>query len=126
MIAIGTQNKLSLTVTLADTAVTFKSGSLPVLATPRLIALCEEAACQLIESTLENQQTTVGTLINVQHLAASPIGQTVTVTCTLIAHKDRKFQFAIEAIDAQQVVAQGYHERVLVDADKFMKKISDK
>lgn len=58
--------------------------------------------------------------------AASPIGQTVTVTCTLIAHKDRKFQFAIEAIDNQQLVAQGYHERVLVDADKFMKKISDK
>lgn len=123
MLKIGEQITLSLMVTSADTALAMHSGSLAVLATPRLIALCEEAACELVASSLIAGQTTVGTRIDLQHQAPTSIGGVVTVTCTLTAQSDHHFNFDLVVTDDQRQVAVGQHERVKVDATAFMAKV---
>lgn len=125
MLAIGQHSTRSLTVTMADTALAMHSGSLAVLATPRLIALCEETACELIATSLVAGQTTVGTHIDLNHQAPTPIGGIVTVTCTLTAQSVHHFSFDLVVKDAKRQVAIGQHERVKVDATAFMAKVDN-
>jgi fluoroacetyl-CoA thioesterase len=109
-----------LTVTEADTAIAQRSGDVPVLATPRLIALLEEAAVAALAGKLPNDLTSVGVNVSVDHLAPSAIGATVRATAVLEAIADEALEFAVEAVDGETIVAVGGHTRVIVERDRFL------
>ncbi|MBW8751414.1 MAG: thioesterase [Propionibacteriales bacterium] len=110
-----------LVVSDADTAVAVGSGSLPVLGTPVLLAWCESATCAALE--LPEGQTSVGTRVSLEHLAASPVGQTVTVTATVAYVDGRLVRFTVEARMGDKLVGTGEITRVVVDAERFMSRL---
>ncbi len=115
----------STTVTHSATAQEMGSGSLPVYATPALVAFMENTACQLIDTLgLEDGYTTVGTRMDIQHLKASAVGEGITCTATLTAQEGRKYTFSIEAYNAKGIcIAKAIHERFCVNIDHFMQKL---
>lgn len=120
---------LTFTVTDADTARAVGSGSLPVLGTPRLLAWLEAATCAAIDPTLPEGSTSVGTRVTLEHLGASPVGQAVQVTASTAYADGRLHRFAVAArhLDggvAGKVVATGEVTRVVVDAERFLSRIS--
>src|SRR5262249_30563659 len=122
----GMTAEISITVGEDDTAAAFASGAVPVLATPRLIGLIEQAAAQAVQPALQPEQTTVGTHVEVRHLAATPIGMRVTARAELVAIEGRRLRFRVEARDAQELVADGTHERAVVDRSRFLERVAKK
>jgi predicted thioesterase len=116
-----TSATLSFTVEESDTAASLGSGDLAVLGTPRLLAWAEAATCAAIVEELTEEQTSVGTRVALEHLAASAVGEPVQVTAT-VAHRDgRLLRFEVVAVDSKdQVVGHGEVTRVLVDRARFM------
>ena len=111
----------SFTVTDSDTALAVGSGSLPVLATPRLLAWCEAVTCAALASTLTAGSTSVGTRIALEHLIASPVGADVSVTASDVFLDGRLVRFAVAARDAAgRLLASGEVTRVMVDIERFM------
>lgn len=111
------------TVTSADTASALGSGDLEVLGTPRVLAWCEEATCAALD--LSPAQTSVGTRIDLEHLAASPIGAQVTATATVIYSDGRLVRFQVVAQDADgTLLATGEVRRVVVDRERFLARIA--
>ena len=113
-------------VTEQNTALSVGSGSLKVYATPAMLTLIEKAACEAASTLLNEGETTVGTLLNVKHLAATPIGMKVSATAELIERDGRKFVFSVTASDECGVIGEGTHERFLVFSDKFTDKTYSK
>ena len=113
---------LTFTVTDADTAQALGSGSLPVLGTPRLLAWCEAASCAAVDPTLAAGETSVGTRVELEHRAASPVGQVVEVTAAESYADGRLRRFSVAARHAGdgRVVATGEITRVVVDAERFL------
>ena len=113
---------LRFTVTDDDTALVVGSGSLPVLATPRLLAWLEAATCSAIEPALRPGATSVGTRVALEHSAASPVGAEIEVVATTAYVDGRLHRFAVAARDTRsgKVVATGEITRVVVDADRFL------
>ena len=113
---------LTFAVTDADTAEALGSGSLPVLATPRLLAWCEAATCAAIEPSLASGETSVGTRVELEHTRASLVGVRLEVTATSVYHDGRLHRFSVVAreADAGRVVATGEVTRVVVDAERFL------
>ena len=109
-----------------NTALSVGSGSLRVYATPAMLALIEKAACKALEGLLAEGETTVGTLLNVKHLAATPVGMQVSATAELIERDGRKFVCSVTASDECGVIGEGTHERFLVFSDKFTDKTYSK
>jgi fluoroacetyl-CoA thioesterase len=119
---------LRFTVTEADTATAVGSGSLPVLGTPRLLAWCEAATCAAIDPTLPDGSTSVGTRIELEHVAASGVGQEVEVTASASYVDGRLHRFTVGARNVSEgaggrVVGTGEITRVVVDAEKFMSRL---
>src|SRR5215207_424452 len=110
-------------VTHDDTARALGSGDLDVLATPRVLAWCEEATCAALD--LDDNQTSVGTRVDLEHLAASPVGAQITSTAT-VSHTDgRLVRFQVAALDAAgKVLATGEIRRVVVDRERFLARIN--
>ena len=117
---------LSFTVADGDTAAALGSGSLPVLATPRLLAWCEAATCAAIEPALSESQTSVGTRVQLEHLAPSPVGAAVEISASTSYVDGRLHRFTVAARHAAdgKVVAAGEVTRVVVDGERFMARIS--
>ena len=120
---IGEKNSVTMTVTENDTALAMKSGSLKVLATPRLVALVEEAASELAEKFLPADYTSVGTSLNVNHVAPSAINSTVRADVELIEIDGRKLIFKVTAVDDAKEIFNGSHERFIVNREKFLLKV---
>ncbi len=125
-IKIGTENTAAVTVDSTNTAKTMGSGSLEVFATPAVAALIERAACELVQPMLDEGITTVGTLLSINHVSASPIGAEITAKAVLTAIDGRKFCFDVSAYDNAGLIAEGKHERFSVKADSFMRKAQAK
>lgn len=122
-IEIGRKVSLEHTVGEADLACVHKSGLLPVYATPAMVALMEETACALLQPYMEEGETTVGILMEVQHLKATVAGRRVVCEATLKEQDGRKTVFDIEAKEENAVViGRARHERFAVQAEKFMEK----
>ena len=113
------------TVTDADTAATVGSGSLSVLGTPRLLAWCEAATCEAIAPALETGATSVGTRVELEHLAASPVGQEVEVSASSAYADGRLHRFTVAArhLPGGKVVAAGEITRVVVDTERFLSRL---
>lgn len=126
MLVLNKEGTAGTVVDQSNTAKTMGSGSLEVYATPALCALMEKAACNCIEGCLEEGKTTIGTKLDISHLAATPIGMTVTCTARLIEIDNRRLLFEVTASDGVDTIGKGTHERFIVDAVKFMGKASSK
>jgi predicted thioesterase len=106
----------------ADTAVALRSGEVPVLATPRLIALCEEATVRAVTGQVPHGHTTVGMRVQLDHLAPTAVGQQVTAEARLDKIEGRRLTFSVSASDDRGLIAAGKVTRVVVDIDKFLDK----
>lgn len=119
----GSAAQVDLIVTDDDTSVRFGSGDVPVLATPRLLALCEEATMRAIEGKLQAHETTVGMQVQIDHLAPTPVGATVTAEAKVEEVQGRRIVFKVSARDERGLIAAGRVTRVLVDRERFLDKI---
>jgi predicted thioesterase len=123
MLEAGLKNTITLTVTEELTADKVGSGALKVYSTPMMIAAMENCCLSCVAPYLEEGNTTVGTLVNVTHDAASPLGALIEVECTLTAVERRKLTFEVVAKCGEQIIGKGTHERFIVNAEKFMSKL---
>jgi fluoroacetyl-CoA thioesterase len=105
-----------------DTAVAMHSGDVAVLATPRLVALAEEATCRAVSGELEDGETTVGMRVQINHLAPTSVGTTVTAEATLDKIEGRRLTFTISVSDDAGLVGAGKVTRAIVDRDEFLDK----
>ncbi|MGV9381337.1 thioesterase family protein [Nonomuraea sp. NPDC003707] len=119
-LAPGLRAQLLIMVEVEDTAKKVGSGDVPVLATPRLLALAEAATVQALDKHLEPGETSVGTRVELEHLAASPLGTHVQIGVELTEVDGRRLVFAFEAHDKHAVVGRGTIERIVVDRAKFL------
>jgi predicted thioesterase len=118
---LGRTATRELVVSEADTAIAVGSGSLPVLGTPVLLAWCEAATCAALD--LPDGQTSVGTRVALEHLAASPVGAAVSVTATVVYVDGRLIRFTVEARTGDVLVGSGEVTRVVVDAERFLSRL---
>jgi len=120
-VSVGARGEVVAVVTDDDTAVALSSGSLPVLATPRLVAWCEAACCRALATGLAEGTSSVGTGVRLEHLAPSAVGARVTAVAVLTAVDARRLTFDVGVTDAEgAVVARGTLERVVVDDERFL------
>jgi fluoroacetyl-CoA thioesterase len=119
----GLTARVELTVAEPDTAQDVGSGDVPVLATPRLLALAEAATVRATAGRLPSGSTSVGTRVELEHLAATPIGGTVTATVELSTVDGRRLDFTVAVHDNDQLVARGTIERVVVDRERFLARL---
>jgi fluoroacetyl-CoA thioesterase len=118
---------LTFTVTTTDTAAEVGSGTLAVLGTPRLLAWCEAATCAALEPTLGLGETSVGTRVDLEHLAASPVGAEVEVSATSTYVDGRLHRFTVAAhhttAAGRKLIGTGEITRVVVAAERFMARL---
>ena len=105
-----------------DTARSMRTGSVPVLATPRVIALCEEASFVAVEGELQPGETTVGTKVQIDHLAPTATGHTVQAEACVEKVVGRRITFTVSVNDERGLVAVGRVTRVIVDVERFLDK----
>ena len=122
----GLAGQAQTTVTEANTALKIGSGSVPVFATPMLVALMESAAINSLDGLLPEGMTTVGTKIDISHTAATPVGMTVTAHARLVEVDRKRLVFEVSAEDGSGEIGKGRHERFVVDLDKFISKAKEK
>jgi predicted thioesterase len=121
-VTIGICGQTELIVTELDTALALETGEVPVLATPRLLQLCEQAAIAAVAPSLGPGQTTVNFRIEFTHLTPILVGTRVVATATLERCEGRRLVFNTSVTDASGLVAAGKVTRVLVETERFMEK----
>ncbi len=126
MIEIGMEYTTEIKVGASDTARAVGSGELEVLATPKMCALMEESAYKCVASELETGASTVGTLLNISHLSATPVGMTVKAVAKVTGVDGRKITFDLKAYDEAGLIGEGTHERFIVYSEKFVAKANSK
>jgi len=122
-LTVGMRGEASLVVGEAQTAAAFGAGGVLVLGTPVMIGLMENAAWQLVQPELPEGESTVGTLVNVRHLAATPMGGHVVATAELIEIDDRRLVFRVSARDDTQLIGEGTHERFRIVLERFLARL---
>ena len=113
-------------VTGENTALKFGSGTIDVFATPAMIALMEEASINTVDEYLPDNYATVGTELNVKHIAATPEGMNVTASAKLIKIDGKKLTFTLEAFDEEEKIGEGSHQRYIIELDKFKERAHSK
>ena len=119
----GLSHQLSRVVTEEMTAARLGSGGVDVLATPVMFGLMELASWQAVQPALAPGMTSVGTVVNIRHLAATPVGDTVTARSELIEVDGRRLVFQVEAWDSVQRIGEGVHERFIVHLERFLERV---
>ncbi len=122
----GMIGEATVAVTPENTAAAVGSGGVDVFATPMMVALMEMAALRLVQPHLTEGETTVGTVVNVKHLAATPLGMTVRAVARLDQVDGRRLVFTVEAFDDREKIGEGTHERFVVQLQKFLDRVSKK
>lgn len=125
-ISLGISAEISQRVENSMLALNIGSGSLEVLATPVMAMLMEKASCKCVSDFLENDETTVGTSLDLNHISATPEGMNVTVKSELIDINGREFVFKCEAFDDAGKIGDCIHKRFLVYGEKFTQKAKSK
>lgn len=123
-LAIGLRGEATLIVSERETAAALGAGGVHVLATPMVINLMENAAWRAVQSQLAEGDTTVGMVVNVRHLAATPVGGHVTATAELVEIDGRRLVFQVSAHDDSGLIGDGTHERVIVHLARFLERVS--
>jgi fluoroacetyl-CoA thioesterase len=120
---LGMTGEATTTVVHENTAAAVGAGGVEVFGTPMMIALIENACWRSVANTLDEGYVTVGTHVNVSHLAATPLGQRVRARAELIQIDGRRLVFRVEAYDEQQRIGEGQHERAIVHLERFLSRI---
>jgi predicted thioesterase len=118
----GLSAEVELVVRDEDTAIAMHSGEVNVLATPRVVALCEEASVAALAGHLEPGETSVGHTVQLDHVAPTKVGTGIRAEATLLKVNGRRLTFSVSVTDARGLVAAGKVTRVIVDAERFMEK----
>ncbi len=126
MLEAGIKGEQSVEVVYENTATAVGSGILQVFGTPCMLALMEKTACESIEPELEEGWGSVGTEVNIRHLAATPIGMTVRCETELVEVDGRRLVFKVWAYDDAGLIGDGTHERFIVNNEKFQAKADAK
>ena len=118
---LGARSLRTYVVQPQETAMAFESGDLEVLATPRLVGMFESVAKDMLGATLTPENTSVGVHVDLKHLKATAVGQTVEIMVTVTAIEGRRYTFALRAVDASNdVIGEGTHTRVVVNRQRFL------
>ncbi|SDJ95281.1 thioesterase family protein [Natronincola ferrireducens] len=123
---VGMSQKVEIKVELKDTAVSFGSGGVKVLATPMMITLMENAALKAVDTNLPEGYGTVGTHLDVKHLAATPIGMKAYAEAELVKIEGKKLLFNVTAYDEQEKIGEGTHTRYIIPVDAFIQRTNEK
>lgn len=123
---VGTKGSSRVTVDEKNTAEAMGSGDLPVFATPAMAALMEKAAAESVAPYLEPGYTSVGTMIQIEHVSATPKGCAVRCESELVGVEGRKLRFTLAAYDGAGLIGRGTHERAIVERAKFIEKAAAK
>jgi fluoroacetyl-CoA thioesterase len=123
----GASGSFSLVVAPEHLASNVKSATLPpVLSTPTMILMMENAAQAALEPFFEHGETAVGSRVDVRHLAATPAGHHVIASARVTAVQGRRISFEVRAVDGTEVIGEGTHERMLIDMEKFCARLAAK
>ncbi|MBP1633994.1 MAG: hypothetical protein H6Q10_568 [Acidobacteria bacterium] len=122
----GARGRAEREVTAEVTARAFGSGLVPVFATPAMVALMEEASVDALAGRLAAGETTVGTRLEVSHLAATPIGDRVRAEAVLVGREGRRLIFDVTAWDSSEKIGEGRHERAVISRDRFLARVQAK
>jgi predicted thioesterase len=122
----GLEGRAELVVTEAHTAPEIGSGRIHVLATPVMISLIEAAALDAVEALLPEGHQSLGTRLDVTHVAATPVGMRAMATARVVGVEGRKITFRVEARDEVDLIGEGTHERVVVNVARFDQRIAAK
>jgi predicted thioesterase len=125
-IAVGMSGTAELVVREEHTAPRIGSGKVHVLATPVMINLIEAAALAAVEHLLPPGYQSLGTHLDVHHVAATPVGMEISASARVVAVEGRKIRFAVEAKDEKDIIGHGTHERVVVNVAKFDERVQRK
>lgn len=126
-IPLGTKGTYTLKVTPAHLANQFKDAVLPqVFATPMMVTIMENAALNAVRDYLEPGESVVGTVVNIKHLAATPVGHQVTAEAVVTKVDGRRIEFDVTAHDEQEMIGAGTHERSVVDLARLQKRLDAK
>ena len=119
---LGIKGAAETVVVYENTAAAVGSGALEVFSTPSMIALMEKASRELVQPYLEEGQSTVGTRLEVSHVAASPIGAHIRAESTLVEIDRRMLTFEVKAYADGELIGEGRHQRCIIYAERFMEK----
>jgi predicted thioesterase len=122
----GLSGSATMVVGEEHTAPRVGSGRVRVLATPVMINLIEAAALAAVEKLLPEGHQSLGTLLNVRHIAATPVGMRVTASAEVVGVENRTIRFRVEARDERELIGDGTHERVVVNVAKFDQRVQRK
>jgi len=125
-IVAGLRGSVSITVGEEHTAPSIGSGKVRVLATPVMINLIEAAALDAVEHLLPAGYQSLGTHLDVRHIAATPVGMRVTATAEVVRVEGRTVDFRVEARDERELIGDGTHQRVVVNVSKFDQRVQRK
>ncbi|MFZ7121643.1 MAG: thioesterase family protein [Eubacteriaceae bacterium] len=123
---IGKKNRIEKIVLDSETALAFGSGSIKVFSTPNMVGLMEKTALILVESLIPKEYSTVGTSLDVKHIAATPVGMKVYSEAELVEVDRKRLVFKIQAWDENEKIGEGMHERFIVKSVDFMNKTLSK
>ena len=121
-ITIGMKGTAESFVERGDTAKEVGSGSLLVYATPCMVALMEGAACEAIADAMKDTETTVGIMLNIEHISATPVGLDVRAEAEVTAVEGKVITFQVTAFDEAGEIGRGTHKRVIVNTQRFLDK----
>jgi len=125
-IEVGLTGEMQHAVEESDTAASYASGLVPTLSTPHLVALMENAARVLVDPLLQPGQSTVGTRVELRHLAPTPVGMTVRLSAELVSVEGRRLSFHVDAWDEVEKIGECEHERFVIDWDRFIERVEQK
>jgi predicted thioesterase len=111
-------------VTQKDMACEYGSGGLEVFATPAMIGLMENAAMSVVQPCLDEGSSTVGTMVNIKHIAATPVGMKVKATAELLEISGKRLLFKVQAFDEKGLIGEGTHERYIINIQKFLSRLA--
>jgi fluoroacetyl-CoA thioesterase len=118
----GLSATASIVVSEADTAIALRTGDVPVVATPRVVQLAEEASVQAVAGELDDDSTTVGYRVQLDHLAPTAVGGSMNAEATLETVESRRLTFRVSVTDGRGLVAAGKITRVVVERARFLEK----
>lgn len=126
-LAPGLTHQIVITVNESDTARAAGGGTLPeVFSTPRLVSYLEKTSHEMILPFLAEGQTSVGTVVNISHLGATPVGMQIRFTSELLSVDGRRLTFKVEAWDEVEKIGAGEHERFIIDPTRFNRRLAEK
>ena len=125
-ITVGMKGEVSTQVEREDTAYEVGSGSLLVYATPCMVALMEGAACEAIAEAIPEGKTSVGTMLNISHISATPVGLEVRAEAEVTDVDGNTITFQVTAYDEAGKIGEGIHKRAVISSQRFLDKVYSK